>query len=133
MRLIRRVLLIGAVIIAPFAAVLASHEAAPAAADSGCYVNFYTDINYSGYVTTFPCPPAGNQTYNWSNIGWPQYGAVSSMIVSMPGSVCAKPYDSVGYVFGPLYGPGGWTIADLRPYGWNDRITGLVINTGNYC
>lgn len=129
--LIRRALFAALVVLAPLAATEVV-QAPPAAASDTCYVKFYTDINYQQYVTEFPCPSYNSYNY-WPSIGWPQAGAVSSMVVSMPQGWCATPLDSNNVGFGPLTGLDHWDIADLRPYGWNDRITGLIINTGAYC
>lgn len=128
--LIRRALFAALALMSSLAVVSIS-QAPPASANHACFVDFYTDINYSGYSTRYPCPTGGSANY-WGGIGWPQQGAVSSMAVSMPGCMRAKPFDDNGYVFGPLsgdtiYPSSDWYIADLRPYGWNDRITGLVI------
>lgn len=115
-----------ALLVAPWSPV----DSQPVKADSQqCYVWAFDHIWYNwhqnGNSQLFGCPS------NYDHIYLPNYGlsGTSSIVINLDSCHIARIYDE-HTTFGPpegFYGPGRWEIADLRPYGWNDRMRHLVL------
>lgn len=106
---------------------------APAAASHACYVQMFDHIWWNYYTPgnqgVFWCPSPGT---GWSQWVLGDYGLgsnVSSMSIHLGAGQSMYVVDGAGNVFGGpngLRGPGTWDLADLRPYGWNDKAVRVI-------